>query len=142
MKKYLILFLIIIGFGSTALADNRTFSPLELAELTSDSFKIAKPGRPWKVEYSDTSASLATFPVIGIGNTHISEKGINDFSFSALELAASGRNVIGELFADRSAFNNDGLPDLFLRTATNHPLLFGTNGEERMRITSDGAVII
>gem|GEM_PF-6382751 len=90
-------------------------------------------------KYSNYTGDLFSFPTVGVSNTHVST-GINDYSFSSFVMYGNNQAVRGEFFADGSGYFNGGTPDIYFRVATNHPMLFGTNLTERMRIAEAGNI--
>ncbi|QQS59860.1 hypothetical protein IPN35_03255 [Candidatus Peregrinibacteria bacterium] len=85
------------------------------------------------------ATTLDVLPTISVANTHVST-GPSDASFASYEITAGNRAIVGEFFADGSGLFNSGTPDLYFRVSTNHPILFGTNGTERVRISESGKV--
>jgi hypothetical protein len=78
------------------------------------------------------------------GNVGIGVTPTNVASYKNLEVRGSTGGLIYSSNSDGSVkgyFGNTG-SIVFLRSVTNHPLTFGTNDTERMRITSSGDVLV
>jgi len=105
---------------------------------TSPTVKLDVTGSVFVKDASSSGAPLE-FPTIKISNTKVSTS-INDYSFSSFAFFGSNELVKGEFFADGSGYFNTGTPNVYFRVGSNHPMLFGTNSLERMRITSTGNV--
>jgi hypothetical protein len=93
------------------------------------------------VKDNSNSGNALVFPTIKVSNTKVST-GINDFSFSSFSFFGNNELVKGEFFADGSGYFNNGTPSVYFRVGSNHPMLFGTNNLERMRLSNDGELNI
>jgi len=91
------------------------------------------------IQGDSNSGNLLGFPTLKLTNAHVST-GAGDYSFVGVAMCSDNDSMIGEFFADGSGIFNGGTSCLYFRATTNHPMLFGTNNTERMRIESDGVV--
>ena len=79
---------------------------------------------------------------IGTDNPQYLDAGFRELTISGasegagLHLRDDNANVVGGFFT------SDNTNAMIIRTRTNHPLMFRTNNTERLRIDSDGAVIL
>ena len=124
-----------VGIGGTA----NTTPNLMVLNGGNVGIGTTSPAYKLQVVQSSNGGDAGTFPEISVANSYDST-GINDFSFAGYALSASNGDSTSELFIDGSGLFNNGTPDTYLRVNTNHPLLFGTNLTERMRISAGGNV--
>jgi hypothetical protein len=130
------------GFGGTAYLRTYTNHPISIGTNATERMRIENDG---KVKINDSLG-------IGMSPTQYAaldmEKSVSSGSGAQINLknTASGNSyAVLNLYG-----NNGGVAGQFyagggtatLRTFTNHGLIFGTNGTERMRITNSGSVSI
>lgn len=128
------------ALGNSQIFDNGTSVGIGTTSPTSGT-KLDISGGSLLVQKNSNGSVLLDLPTIKVLNTKVSS-GINDYSFSSYVLSANNDAVRGEFFADGSGLFNSGTPDVYFRVGTNHPMLFGTNATERMRLTAAGRLLI
>jgi len=101
----------------------------------------ASPTRDLHVEYSSVSGNQALLPSVSVANTNVGTyPGGGDYSFSSYEMTAGNGAIQGQFFADGTGHFLTGTPNLYFRTGTDSPIIFGTNSIVRVIIQNDGKV--
>lgn len=101
------------------------------------------PTRDVHVKYGSAAGDVWLVPAVSVENSQIGVFGAS-YSFATFEMTANNRAVIGQFFADGTGALNPsitgttGTPNLYFRTFTAHPIMFGTNGTRRMHIGATG----
>ena len=130
------------GFGGTAYLRTYTNHPISIGTNATERMRIENDGKvrihdslgigmnPTQYAALDMEKSVTS----GAGASINLKNTASGTSYAVLNLYGNNGGVAGQFYA--------GGGTAVLRTYTNHGLVFGTNGTERMRITNSGSVSI
>ena len=130
------------GFGGTAYLRTYTNHPLSIGTNATERLRIENDGKVRIHDSLGIGMSPTQYAALDMEKSVSSGSGAqinlkntaSGNSYAVLNLHGNNGDVSGQFYA--------GGGTAVLRTYTNHGLVFGTNGTERMRITNSGSVSI
>ena len=130
--------LLMVGNSHLRFATNNT-ERMRITSAGNVGIGTSSPNNFVSIAKSSSSGSGSAFPRLSVLNT-LATQGDGSSTFNFADILISSGNEAVNMFLATTFASGTWAPSAQINVSSNHPLVFKTNGTERMRVLADGGL--